>query len=141
MDFFSNQNVQVSAVKKVTQFEVGKNVQTIPFYMYMAQHVHFYKPITIAFKSFRQVKRTFSVSNHGSLRCIRSTNTNHTEKLKNCLFHMISSNESILVHYRNAKKFKCVSKRLCGTRQDKTVWKYYDLLQQNVKLQLKNIFA
>jgi hypothetical protein len=115
--------------------EVDDN--SIESYLYTMRHIYRQEVKKYAVKSFHVVRNVEFTFNHFPLKCLESKGE------LDCPYHYISPNQSYFMHYKQEHKIpeNCnfEDKRSCAIK-DTVMWKYYEELNQNMKIALKNIF-
>jgi hypothetical protein len=88
-------------------------------------------------KSFVDLRNVEAVENHRPAKCLGRNG--HWD----CPGHDVNINQSYLMHFRTERDYppNCdkEDKRECAV-YDTVMWKYYKVLDQNMKYALKNIF-
>jgi hypothetical protein len=113
--------------------------KTIAPYLYTMRHVYRDK-FTVAgsnIKCFHDLRNVEAVHNHFPLKCLGR------DGYHNCPGHEINTHQSYLMHFRTERDYpeNCdkEDKRECAV-YDPVMWKYYKVLDRNMKYALKNIF-
>lgn len=118
---------------------------SIPQYLYMMRHTwreeHY--PSLNNQKSFHRTAIVELVHNHFSLSCIDPTSPTTASNLsgihQHCKGAVIDPNKSLLMHYR--RNFEPPSDNPNCSIHDRTIWRYFELLEDKVHQQLNEIFG
>ncbi len=111
---------------------------SIESYLFTMRHIYRKKFMRFGEKSFHATRNVEFSCHHVPLKCLQY------ERENDCPFHYISKNQSYVMHYnRNgfvSNKCSFHDKRRCAIK-DTIMWKYYEELNHNMKIALKNIFS
>ena len=109
-------------------------------YLYTMRHVYRYNFTQPGnnIKCFHDLRNVEAVHNHFPVKCLGK------KGYHNCPGHVISTKQSYLMHFRTQRDYpyNCnkEDKRQCAI-YDNNMWKYYNILEPNVKNAMKNIFS
>lgn len=109
----------------------------IPDYLYMMRHTFRSEASRGSVKCLHRTDLVSALHNHTPFRCLNTSAAHFT-----CKGKVINEEDSILMHYSDySPKCKTPNDPTNCTVHDRTAWRYFDLLQQNVQQQLQTIFG
>jgi hypothetical protein len=130
--FYENRNAYVFG-------KLETDDKSIASYLYTMRHVYRenFKDYGVNVKCFVDLRNVEAVENHFPVKCLGR------DGYHNCPGHDVNTNQSYLMHFRVEHDYPedCdkEDKRECAV-YDTVMWKYYKVLDKNMKYALKKIF-